>query len=174
MVTSPLKHLPSSKPRSCIHTTLGTWCSCSQYFPSSCMYTPCAKLHSRMQADQDTRRALAPLHLCIHRARSLLHFTSPWGISRLVLSPQLFQQLGKCGRCFSPLHLWRVLMSQNAMGDHEVLAAEVPGGVVLQAFKNEHKSVCHSTNGFDDSVPHVCVCMLLMQDDSDASWKCAL
>lgn len=30
-----------------------------------------------------------------------------------------------------PLHLWRVLVSKNAMSDHEVLAPEVPGGVVL-------------------------------------------
>ena len=36
-----------------------------------------------------------------------------------------------------PLHLWRVLVSKDAMSDHEVLAVEVPGGVILQTLENQ-------------------------------------
>ena len=36
-----------------------------------------------------------------------------------------------------PLHLWRVLVSKDAMSDHEILAVEVPGGVIFQTLENE-------------------------------------
>ena len=35
-----------------------------------------------------------------------------------------------------PTHLRCVLVSKDAMGDHEVLAAQMPGGVELQPFEN--------------------------------------
>ena len=36
-----------------------------------------------------------------------------------------------------PTHLRCVLVSKDAMGDHEVLAAQMPGGVELQPFENQ-------------------------------------
>ena len=90
------------------HQHIGAWCSYSQSISHHIYFTPHAKLHLSRQPDQDTHCDLAQLHSCMHRARSLLHFTGSQGSPKHVLSPQQFQQLGKqdvkkCvmrGRCF--------------------------------------------------------------------------